>query len=60
MLQGRCARPPRKPLVRYHDFMYRAGSWGCTIGNGAIGPMTQKLSDLFRKLSQTGGVRLID
>jgi len=20
-------RPPKKPVVRYHDFMYRAGSW---------------------------------
>ncbi len=30
-LQRRCARPvgrpPKKPLVGYHDFVYRAGSW---------------------------------
>ncbi len=31
-LQRRCARPvgrpPNRPVVRYHDFMYRAASWG--------------------------------
>ena len=31
-LQRRCARPvgrpPKKPVVRYRDFMYGAGSWG--------------------------------
>ncbi len=30
-LQRRCAGPvgrlPKKPVLRYHDFMYRAGSW---------------------------------
>ena len=30
-LQGRCARPvcrpPKKPVVCYHGFVYRAGSW---------------------------------
>jgi len=31
-LQRRCARPvgrpPKKPVVRYHGFMYRGASWG--------------------------------
>ena len=31
MLQPRCARPvsrpPKKSVVRYHDFMYQAASW---------------------------------
>jgi len=32
---------------------------GRTIGNGQLGPMTQRLSDLFAELTRTEGVCLI-
>lgn len=32
---------------------------GRTIGNGEIGPMTQKLAELFRKLTETEGVSVV-
>ena len=28
LLKRPVGRPPRKPVIRYHDFQYRAGSWG--------------------------------
>ena len=40
-MQGRCCRlvgrPAKKPVVRYHDFMYQAASWDQPRRIGAKG-----------------------